>query len=84
MLHTYRAILDDDRVRWLEQPPERSGTMQVHITILDQGERETSADRGRFMAESLAELAKRGTFAEISDPVAWQRELRSERTLPDR
>ena len=84
MLHTYRAILDEDRVRWLEQPPERSGTMQVHITILDEGGRETSADRGRVMAESLAELAKRGTFAEISDPVAWQRELRSERTLPDR
>ena len=84
MLQTYRAILDDDRVRWLEQPPERSGTMQVHITILEEGGRETSADRGRVMAESLAELAKRGTFAEISDPVAWQRELRSERTLPER
>ena len=84
MLQTYRAILDDDRVRWREQPPERSGTMQVHITILEEGGRETSADRGRVMAESLAELAKRGTFAEISDPVAWQRELRSERTLPDR
>ena len=84
MLHTYRAILDDDRVRWLEQPPERSGTVQVHITFLDEGGHETSADRGRLMAESLAELAKRGTFAEISDPVAWQRELRSERTLPDR
>ena len=84
MLHTYRAILDDDRVRWLEQRPERSGTMQVHITILEEGARKTPADRGRVMAESLAELAKRGTFAEISDPVAWQRELRSERTLPDR
>ena len=36
------------------------------------------------MAEVLAELAQRGTFAEIADPVAWQRELRSERALPDR
>ena len=35
------------------------------------------------MAESLAELAQRGTFAAITDPVAWQRELRSERTLAD-
>ena len=84
MLHTYRAILDDDRVRRLEQPPERSGTMQVHSTFLDKGGRETSPERGRVMAESLYELAKRGTFAEISDPVAWQRELRSEPTLPDR
>ena len=84
MLHTYRAILDDDRVRWLEKPPERSGTMQVHITILEDGARESTVERGRVMAESLAELAKRGTFTEISDPVAWQRELRSERTLSDR
>ena len=36
------------------------------------------------MAEVLTELAQRGTFAEIADPVAWQRELRSERPLPDR
>ena len=84
MLHTYRAILDDDRVTWLEQPPERSGTVQVHITILEEEERESSDKRGRIMAESLAELAQRGAFAEITDPVAWQRELRSERTLPDR
>ena len=58
--------------------------MQVHITILEDGARESTVERGRVMAESLAELAKRGTFTEISDPVAWQRELRSERTLPDR
>ncbi len=36
------------------------------------------------MAAALAELARRGTFAAITDPVAWQRELRSERALPDR
>ncbi len=36
------------------------------------------------MAEILAELAQRETFAEIPDPVAWQRELRAERALPDR
>ena len=84
MLNTYKAILDHDRVRWLEQPPERSGTMQVHITILEEEGGETPADRGRIMAESLAELAQRGTFAEVADPIAWQRELRSERTLTDR
>ena len=83
MLHTYRAILDEDRVRWLEEPPERSDTVQVHITFLEEDERKSSTDRGRIMAESLAELAQRSTFAAITDPVAWQRELRSERTLAD-
>ena len=84
MLHTYRAILDDDRVKWLEQPPERSGTVQVHITILEEQELESLDIRGRIMAECLAELAQRESFAEITDPVAWQRELRSGRTLPNR
>ncbi len=36
------------------------------------------------MAEALEELARRDAFAEIDDPVAWQRKLRSERVLPDR
>ena len=72
MLRTYRAILDDDRVTWLEPPSERSCTVQIHITILEEQERESLDIRGRIMAESLAELARRGTFAEITDPVAWQ------------
>ena len=84
MLRTYKALLTGDRVRWLEQPPEQSGTQQIHITILEEAGDETSPERGRIMAESLAALAKRGTFAEIADPVAWQREVRSERTLSDR
>ena len=84
MLHTYKALLDDDRVRWIEKPPEQTGTVQVHITFLEEPGPESSVERGRVMAEALAELARRGTFAEIADPVAWQRQLRSERTLPDR
>ena len=35
MLHTYKALLDDDRVRWLDQPPEHTGAAQVHITFGD-------------------------------------------------
>jgi len=84
MLRTYKAILHDDQVEWLEQPPEKSGTVQVYITVLEESAPELLPQRGRIMAEALAELAHRGTFAEISDPVAWQRELRSDRALPDR
>jgi len=84
MLRTYKAILRDNQVEWLEQPPEKSGTIQVYITVLEEPAPEPLPQRGRMMAEALAELARRGTFADISDPVAWQRELRSERALPDR
>lgn len=84
MLRTYKAILHDNQIEWLEQPPEKSGTVQVYITVLDEPVPEPLPNRGRVMAEALAELARRGTFADITDPVAWQREIRSERALPDR
>ena len=84
MLRTYKAILHDNQVEWLEQPPEKSDTVQVYITVLEEPAAEPLPKRGRVMAEALAELARRGTFAEITDPVAWQRDLRSERALPDR
>lgn len=84
MLRTYKAILHDNQIEWLEQPPEKSGTVQVYITVLDEPVPEPLPNRGRVMAEALAELARRGAFADITDPVAWQREVRSERALPDR
>ena len=84
MLRTYKAILHGDQVEWLEQPPEKSEPVQVHITVLEEPTAEPTRERGRVMAEALAALAQRGAFAEITDPVAWQREIRAERVLPDR
>ena len=76
MLRTYKAILHDNQVEWLEQPPEKYGAVQVYITVLEEPASEPLPKRGRLMAEALAELARRGTFATITDPVTWQRELR--------
>ena len=84
MLRTYKAILHGDQVEWLEQPPEKSRPVQVHITVLEEPAVELTRERGRVMAEALGALAQRGTFADITDPVDWQRELRVERVLPDR
>ena len=84
MLRTYKAILHGDQVEWLEQPPEKSRPIQVHITVLEEPAVESTRERGRVMAEALAALAQRGTFADITDPVTWQRELRAERVMPDR
>ena len=72
-MRTYKAVLHNNQVEQLEHPPEKPDAAH-----------DTRSDRGRLMAEVLTELAQRGTFAEIADPVAWQRELRSERPLPDR
>jgi len=84
MLQTYKAILHGDHVEWIEKPPEKSHPAQVHITFLEEPVSEADLERGQAMAEALAALASRGTFTAITDPVSWQREMRSERTLPSR
>jgi hypothetical protein len=84
MLRTYKAILHGDHVEWLDKPPEQMQPVPVHITLLEEVLLEPARERGRVMAEALAALASKGTFAAITDPVAWQREIRHERTLPAR
>lgn len=44
---------------------------------------EPKQDRGRVQ-EILQQLQAIGTFKDIKDPVAWQRELRKDRPLPGR
>ena len=84
MLRTYKAILHGDHVEWLDKRPEQTQPVPVHITPLEDTPLEPAGERGQVMAEALAALASRGTFAAITDPVAWQREVRHERTLPAR
>ena len=84
MLPTYKAILDENRVEWLERPPKQSGAVRVHITLLEDSQPASTAGRGKMMADALTELARRGTFAESLDPVAWQRDVRADRVLSDR
>jgi hypothetical protein len=39
---------------------------------------------GLTIAEILEKASKRNLFANIDDPVAWQREIRKDRPLPER
>jgi hypothetical protein len=84
MLRTYKAILHGDHVEWLDKRPEQTQPVPVHITPLEDTPLEPTGKPGQDMAEALAALASRGTFAAITDPVAWQRDVRHERTLPTR
>ncbi len=79
MSRTYKAILHDDRVEWLDRPPDSSHPLQVQITLVE--ELRPDPSRGRTMAESLALLASRGAFSAITDPVTWQREEQRDRDL---
>ena len=84
----YKAKLKDGQVEWLGVPPPLSlNGANVLVTLASPSELPTDlpkGERGRRMAEALRELAKLCTFKSISDPVAWQREIREDRKLPFR
>lgn len=87
MLQTYKATLRGNILEWSEDVPKQSEdiAIEVYVTVLSNGQ--TSSDKltqGKRMAEALEKLASSNSLVEIIDPVAWQREQREERTLPDR
>ena len=84
MERTYRAVLRGDRVNWIDPPPRLEGDTEVVITLLQPESESERRARGLRAAAALEQLARMGAFDEIEDPVAWQREIRKDRPLPDR
>jgi hypothetical protein len=83
MSRMYDAILERGQLRWSNGGPPQDRPLRVRVVVLDETPEER-AERGRRMAEILQKLAARNPFAEIKDPVAWQREIRKDRPLPGR
>ena len=85
-MSTITAILeaDADGTLHLPLPVElRKSKLQVTATIQavrEPGECPTQEDA----LAALRKLRELGTFKEINDPVAWQREIRKDRPLPGR
>jgi phage FluMu gp28-like protein len=70
------------------QPSEQKEVMDF-ILLLEQRARLSKAEmddegRGQRLAEALLKLQAAHPFNGISDPVAWQREIRKDRPLPGR
>ena len=86
MVRTYKALLRDNRLEWLEEAPEAQTDhpLSVQVTILEQGTATEEVSRGQAMAALLEQLAARGTLSDMADPMNWQRELRQDRPLPGR
>jgi len=88
MLQTYRAVLRGNWLEWLGAAPEQvkdENEITVEVTILGDARAESlERERGLKMAEALEALAKVNALADITDPVAWQREIREDRPLPGR
>jgi hypothetical protein len=86
MSRTYKAILRGDRVQWIGDAPLTNGGVPVQVTLLNErtSDQDDTDARRRRVAEALDALAASNPFAEISDPLAWQREIRKDRPLPGR
>lgn len=88
MLQTYKAILRGNRLEWSDTPPADltpEHPVAVHVTILEHAEQTIGrVHSGGQMAVILEQLAKVYAFMEVTDPAGWEREVRQDRTLPDR
>ena len=86
MRQTFRALLRGDQLEWTSRRPTVIPADQpvlVDVTVSEEPFA-TKPQSGQSMAAILEQLAQTGSFAEISDPVEWQRDLRADRSLPGR
>jgi hypothetical protein len=70
-------------------PPEKQIEALDFITFLQQraqSARTATAEKERRkrLREAFETLAEMGTFADITNPVEWQRQIRKDRPLPGR
>lgn len=70
-------------------PPDKQIEVLDFISFLLQqtqpvAESESRKERAKGIKKSLDNLARMRVFADISDPVEWQRSLRKDRPLPGR
>ena len=85
MQETYEAILRGDHLEWSgENRPDLSShdrPVAVRVTILSEAD---PVGNGRLMAEALERLSAMQALPSLTDPATWEREVRRERSLPDR
>jgi len=85
MQRIFEAILKGNLLEWANEVP-RQGDRPVRVYVTLQEERSTlSAEfRRQRIVEILEKIVANNVFADISNPVEWQRNLRQDRPLPGR
>lgn len=85
MLRTFEALLKGKLLEWTNDVPQQSDRpLKVYVTLLEEKSSISADIRRKKIVEILEKLAASQTFAEVTDPVAWQREMRQDRPLPGR
>ena len=83
----YKAKLNNGQVEWNGTPPPpylNGAELVVRVARPGKFSDLPKGERGRRMRAALEKLSRLNAFAEIKDPVAWQREIRKDRPLPGR
>jgi hypothetical protein len=82
MLRTFEALLKGKLLEWTNDAPQQSDRpLKVYVTLLEEKSSISADIRRQKIVEILEKLAASQTFAEVTDPVAWQREMRQDRLL---
>ncbi len=84
MERTYKAVLCDDRLEWMGTQPEIDTGKQIEVSVVISEDQARSKVDSKKAVAALRALAESGAFAEIENPVEWQREIRKDRLLPGR
>ncbi len=87
MLPTYSGIMRDNRIEWSGDEPASAPpgqAIRVFVPMLEGTGAEVPSEQGREMAAILEQLAAQPANEDLGDPLAWQREVRQDRPLPDR
>lgn len=88
-MNAVESLAEQIQKHLLQLPPEKQSEALDFILFLQQrspnaGISASDAERGQRIKKSLQQLAKMKTFADISNPVEWQKNIRQDRPLPAR
>ena len=83
------TLMEQIQEQMKQLPPEKQSEVLDFVTFLRgraQSARSASAEekRKKRLKKAFETLAELGTFADITDPVEWQRQIRKDRPLPGR
>ncbi|MEG5061667.1 hypothetical protein QUB60_28395 [Microcoleus sp. A2-C5] len=85
MLRTFEALLKGKFLEWTNDAPQQSDRpLKVYVTLLEEKSSISAECRRQKIVEILEKLAASQAFEEVTNPVAWQREMRQDRPLPGR
>jgi len=85
MQRIFEAILKGNLLEWANEVPRQGDRpVRVYVTLQEDPSTLSAEFRRQRIVEILEKIAANNVFAEISDPVEWQRDLRQDRPLPGR